>query len=65
MQINIRDVRKLMLSFPPLAQQSSMATNLEELASETQRLTAIYTRKLAALEELRKALLHHAFSGEL
>lgn len=42
-----------------------MATNLEELASETQRLTAIYTRKLAALEELRKALLHHAFSGEL
>jgi type I restriction enzyme S subunit len=32
---------------------------------ETTRLAAIYTRKLAALEELKKALLHQAFSGEL
>jgi type I restriction enzyme, S subunit len=32
---------------------------------ETQRLTRLYERKLAALEELKKSLLHQAFNGEL
>jgi len=36
------------------------------LADETvERIDAIYRQKLAALEELKKALLHQAFSGEL
>jgi len=35
------------------------------LAEETQRLTQIYERKLAALEELKKSLLQQAFNGEL
>ena len=34
-------------------------------ATETQRLTSIYQRKLAALEALKKSLLHQAFTGEL
>jgi type I restriction enzyme S subunit len=33
--------------------------------AETQHLTRLYERKLAALEELKKALLHQAFNGEL
>ena len=33
--------------------------------SDTQRLTTLYTRKLAALEALKKSLPHQAFSGEL
>src|SRR5436190_16781 len=32
---------------------------------KTQRLAALYRRKLAALDELKKSLLHRAFSGEL
>jgi hypothetical protein len=32
---------------------------------ETHCLTSLYTRKLAALEALKKSLLHRAFSGEL
>ena len=32
---------------------------------ETQRLAPLYERKLAALEALRKSLLHQALSGEL
>ena len=32
---------------------------------ETQRLESIYQRKLAALDELKKSLLHQAFSGRL
>lgn len=32
---------------------------------ETQRLTALYEQKLAALEALKKSLLHQAFTGNL
>ena len=32
---------------------------------ETQRLESIYQRKLAALDDLKKSLLHQAFSGQL
>ena len=35
------------------------------LAAETQRLTRLYEQKQAALAELKKSLLHQAFSGEL
>jgi hypothetical protein len=33
--------------------------------AETHHLTHLYERKLAALEELKKSLLHQAFNGEL
>jgi type I restriction enzyme S subunit len=33
--------------------------------TETTRLAAIYRQKLAALEALKKSLLHQAFSGAL
>jgi hypothetical protein len=33
--------------------------------AETQRLASIYERKLAALEALKKSLLHQAFTGQL
>lgn len=39
--------------------------NLDALSAETTRLTALYAAKLAALEELKKSLLHQAFAGEL
>jgi type I restriction enzyme, S subunit len=45
--------------------QADIVAGLEGLQSETQRLASLYTRKLAALEALKKSLLHRAFSGEL
>jgi type I restriction enzyme, S subunit len=45
-------------------QQAEMAT-LDALSAETERLTGVYERKLAALEALKKSLLHQAFSGNL
>jgi type I restriction enzyme S subunit len=44
---------------------AQIVERLESLQSETQNLTRLYERKLAALEELKKALLHQAFNGEL
>jgi type I restriction enzyme S subunit len=50
---------------PPVEQQIHIADNLDELSTETQRLASIYERKLAALEALKKSLLHQAFTGKL
>ncbi len=50
---------------PSLTEQEAIVSNLDSLATETQRLESIYRRKLAALDELKKSLLHQAFNGEL
>jgi type I restriction enzyme S subunit len=50
---------------PTVAEQKHIAATFDALVEETQRLATLYTRKLAALEALKKSLLHQAFSGEL
>ena len=65
MQINIGDLRKIVVSFPVLKEQEEIANRLDALAAETQRLEFIYQQKLAALGELKKSLLHEAFTGQL
>ena len=63
MRVNIRDLRALTLLVPSLREQSLMALTMCELDTEVQRLTHLYERKLAALEELKKSLLQQAFSA--
>ncbi len=46
-------------------EQARIVENLDSLYKETQRFSSIYERKLAALDELKKSLLHQAFTGEL
>lgn len=50
---------------PPLNEQASIAGRLNELHEKTQRLAEISQQKLAALDELKKSLLHQAFTGQL
>jgi type I restriction enzyme S subunit len=50
---------------PPESTQQAIAGKLDSLAEETQRLASIYQQKLAALDELKKSLLHQAFTGQL
>jgi type I restriction enzyme S subunit len=65
-QINNYDVEPLAISFPEsLATQEELIRAFDDLRAETQRLTRLYEYKLAALEELKKSLLHQAFNGEL
>jgi type I restriction enzyme, S subunit len=61
----IGDLKRYLISFPPLDRQKSIAKNLNKLSTETQRLESIYQRKLIALTELKQSLLQKAFSGEL
>jgi type I restriction enzyme, S subunit len=48
-----------------LQKQQSTVGIINELSEQTQSLESIYRRKLAALDELKKSLLHQAFNGEL
>jgi len=53
------------IALPSLTDQMKVVETIQELETETQHLTHLYERKLAALEELKKSLLHQAFNGEL
>jgi type I restriction enzyme, S subunit len=48
-----------------LADQAALVKKLRAFEPETQRLAQLYERKLAALEALKKSLLHQAFTGAL
>ena len=63
---NATKLGELVIPYPkvPKAQQSIIA-KLEGLSVETQRLVSIYQQKLSALDELKKSLLHQAFTGAL
>jgi type I restriction enzyme S subunit len=65
---NIKSLNQAMLSsltvpFPSISEQKNIVRKLEFLSKESERLQSIYEQKLAALEALKKSLLHQAFSG--
>jgi type I restriction enzyme S subunit len=45
--------------------QTKIVAAAYDIHSETQRLESIYQQKLAALDGLKKSLLHQAFSGQM
>jgi type I restriction enzyme S subunit len=53
------------IPLPPLSELRRAVAKFDALSEETQRLASIYERKLAALEALKKSLLHQAFTGQL
>jgi type I restriction enzyme S subunit len=61
----IERANALVLKVPSFATQNSVVEHLRNIENETQRLATLYERKLAALEALKKSLLHQAFSGQL
>jgi type I restriction enzyme S subunit len=67
LQINISkgDILSAQIPLPGVAEQDRIVEQLDELSEETQRLASLYERKLAALEALKKSLLHQAFTGNL
>jgi type I restriction enzyme S subunit len=63
--INQAKLSELPIPLPSIKQQEDIANRLDTLCEETQHLASIYERKLAALEALKKSLLHQAFTGQL
>ena len=63
--LTIQKLQSVELRLPQLVEQKKIITELNALTQETQRLARLYEKKLAALESLKKSLLHQAFTGEL
>jgi type I restriction enzyme S subunit len=63
--VSTKEIESVQISLPDKKEQRCIVEEFDSFAVETQRLTRLYERKLAALEELKKSLLHQAFNGEL
>ena len=63
--INKELLEKYPIALPPLSRQVEKAKAIRQLRAETLRLESLYRQKLAALDELKKSLLHRAFNGDL
>ena len=64
-RISRSNLGEIKIPAPSLPEQKRIIAELDSLLARTQRLESIYQRKLAALDELKKSLLHQAFTGEL
>lgn len=53
------------IALPPVDEQERLTSILDSLRQEVSRAETIYSRRLALLDELKRSLLHEAFSGNL
>lgn len=64
--INMKDIRAFKITaVPSLEAQRGIVARINELFELEDRLVSIYSGKLAALDQLKKSLLHQAFTGQL
>ena len=63
--LSLGKIKEIKIPIPLPTMQRAVVMSLRNVVAETQRLARIYERKLAALAELKKSLLHQAFTGEL
>ena len=64
-KVNREHLFEFRVCLPNIDKQAELSAKLDALHEETQRLESLYRQKHAALEELKKSLLHQAFSGQL
>ena len=63
--ISMKSIRQVAVPIAPPAEHSRLVASLDSMREETQHLARLYERKYAALEALKKSLLHQAFTGAL
>lgn len=60
------NLKSIKISFPKShKEQQTIVRQLDALRAETQKLEAVYQKKMDDLEELKKSILQKAFAGEL
>ena len=59
------DLSNLILSLPSTDKQKTIVEMIDLLAIEIETIVSIYQKKLTALDELKKSILHLAFTGQL
>ena len=63
--LSLGKIKEIQIPLPGVVEQRAVVSALQKVKSETGRLAIICERKLAALDSLKKSLLHQAFSGAL
>jgi type I restriction enzyme S subunit len=64
--LTIEKLNKYQIAFPStIDEQQTIVRQLDALRAETQKLEAVYQKKIGDLEELKKSILLKAFAGEL
>ena len=63
--LNQGTLSSVVIPLPPIEIQQRIINEIEAMHSKTAYLADIASRKLAALDELKKSLLHQAFTGQL
>ena len=63
--LNQGTLSRLKIAFPDKLKQLLIVKHLETVQAEIAELESIYRQKLTALDDLKKSLLHQAFSGQL
>jgi type I restriction enzyme S subunit len=64
-KVNRQHLFEYRVRLPKVTAQMKLASALDELHESTRHLESLYRRKLNALEELKRSLLHRAFTGQL
>ena len=64
-QLTVPMIRDYLIPVPSINEQLKLIGKAEYIYAETQKLEAIYQKKLDCLEELKKSVLQKAFAGEL
>lgn len=63
MQINIGDLRKILVTFPSVSEQISIVRKLNSFFEKTNGFEILNRKKINALEELKKSILQNAFAN--
>jgi type I restriction enzyme S subunit len=63
--VSLGVLRAIKIPSMPIDRQRTLVSRLDSLSAQVLRLKEINQAKLAALDELKKSLLHQAFSGRL
>ncbi|NTX64919.1 restriction endonuclease subunit S [Myxococcus sp. CA051A] len=61
--LNMGIIERLPVHLPSITRQAKFISDLESFRQDIRRLDTLYRQKLEALDELKKSLLHQAFSG--
>ena len=64
-QLTVPMIKDYKIPVPTIEEQIQLIEKAETLRAETQKLEAVYQKKIADLEELKKSILQKAFAGEL
>jgi type I restriction enzyme S subunit len=65
LKIDSNELHSLPISYPNLKRQEEIVVSIDDLTAGSQSLAKNLGKQVAALDELRKALLTQAFAGEL